>query len=70
MKEKFGQWWLDVAKYIFTGVILSSIFGDIVERRYLYLIGISMVIFSLLIGLTLIHESKEKETKGKKGKKK
>lgn len=70
MKEKFGQWWLDVAKYIFTGVILSSVFSDVEEKVYLYWGGMLLVGIFLTIGLTLIKKEKDKETKLKKGKKK
>lgn len=70
MKEKFGQWWLDVAKYIFTGVILSSIFGDMEDKVMLYCGGMLLVTLFLIVGLTLIKKEKDKENKHKKGKKK
>lgn len=28
MRNKFGKWLMDIAKYIATAVILSSVFGE------------------------------------------
>lgn len=33
MRKELGKWLMDIAKYITTAVILTSIFGDIQERR-------------------------------------
>ena len=35
MKKEFGKWLMDIAKYITTAVILSSMIGDIREKGYL-----------------------------------
>ena len=33
MKKEFGKWLMDIAKYITTAVILSSMIGDIKQKR-------------------------------------
>ena len=32
MRKEFGKWLMDIAKYITTAVILTSIFGDVDEN--------------------------------------
>lgn len=36
MRKEFGKWLMDIAKYIATAVILSSVFGE-VEMLTMYL---------------------------------
>ena len=48
MKKEFGKWLMDIAKYITTAVILSSMIGDIREKGYLYSIAFILVAVSLL----------------------
>ena len=38
MKKEFGKWLMDIAKYITTAVILSSMIGDIREKGYCILL--------------------------------
>lgn len=44
---------MDIAKYITTAVILSSIFGDIEQRWVVYLGGVVAIIITLTFGLLL-----------------
>lgn len=53
MKESLGKWLMDIAKYITTAVILSSIFGDIEQRWVVYLGGVVAIIITLTFGLLL-----------------
>ena len=69
MKEKFGQWWMDVAKYILTGVVLASVFSDIEDKAYIYTLGCVLVVLFLSIGLYLVKDETKKKN-NKKGKKK
>lgn len=48
---------MDIAKYIATAVILTSIFGDIEERWIIYLGGAVSVLATLGWGLYLVKES-------------
>ncbi len=55
-KDKFANWLLDIAKYITTAVIISSIFEGIEEKIYLLIAGIAVVGASLGWGLLLIQD--------------
>jgi len=55
MRKELGKWLMDIAKYIITAVVLSSVFGEI-ESWVLYVIGIISVAATLLIGLYLVSD--------------
>ena len=62
-KDKFANWLLDIAKYITTAVIISSIFEGIENRVYLLITGIAVVGASLGWGLFLIQDDDPKNKK-------
>ena len=62
-KDKFANWLLDIAKYITTAVIISSIFEGIENRVYLLIAGIAVVGASLGWGLFLIQDDDPKNKK-------
>lgn len=55
MRKEFGKWLMDIAKYITTAVVLSSVFGE-VETWVVYLIGGLSVVVTLVWGLYLVNE--------------
>jgi hypothetical protein len=61
MKKELGKWLMDIAKYITTAVVLTSIFGDVQERWIIYVGGSLAVIVTLLAGLWLVKEKKKGE---------
>jgi hypothetical protein len=61
MKKELGKWLMDIAKYITTAVVLTSIFGDVHERWIIYVGGSLAVIVTLLAGLWLVKEKKKGE---------
>jgi len=60
MKKEFGKWLMDIAKYITTAVILTSIFGEIEQKWIIYAGGIVSISLTLGIGLWLVRDKKEK----------
>ena len=66
MKKEFGKWLLDIAKYMVTALLLSTIFADMNEPIIIYMVVILSTIV-LCFGLYWINES-EKENKNKKKK--
>lgn len=66
MKKEFGKWLMDIAKYITTAVILSSIFSDIQESWILYVSGIFTASIALIWGLYLVKERPIKNKKRRK----
>lgn len=57
---------MDIAKYITTAVILSSIFSDIKNTWILYLSGILTSSIALVWGLYLLKERPNKNKKRRK----
>lgn len=56
MKKEFGKWLLDIAKYITTAVVLSSVFGEI-NSVTMYIVGSCSVILILICGLILVADN-------------
>ena len=59
-QEKFADFLIDVAKYVFTGVIITSLFNDVTDKTLLYAVGMGIVVFSLWGGLLLTNKRKDK----------
>ena len=66
-KEKFGDWLLDVAKYMTTAVIITSLF-DSFGSKWALAIGFIAVVVSFYIGISFFADNKK--TNRRKGKKK
>lgn len=64
MRKEFGKWLMDIAKYIATAVILSSVFGE-VEMLTMYIGGGLAIIVSLSIGLFLVSDKNINSNKPK-----
>ena len=59
-KKKIGEWLLDVAKYMLTAVLISTIFKDL-ENKWVIYIGCSIaVIVSFYIGIDLFDKNTKK----------
>ena len=56
MKKEFGKWLMDIAKYITTAVILTSIFGDIEQKWLICSGGVISIIITLSAGLWLVRD--------------
>ena len=69
MKKEFGKWLLDIAKYMVTGLLLSTIFADMQEPIIFYMVALFSLTL-LITGLGIIYHSEQEETKRKKGNKK
>ena len=59
-QEKLADFLIDVAKYVFTGVIITSLFNDVSDKTTLYVTGMAIVVFTLLLGLSLTSKRKDK----------
>lgn len=60
MREELGKWLMDIAKYVVTAVLITSVFGS-VEDWLVYLIGIIVVSVTLSIGLYLVKNKTSKK---------
>ena len=61
MKKELGKWLIDVAKYVSTAILLSSLFSDIKSWPwYFYLVMVCTIFAVLYGGLVLMEPTKEK----------
>jgi len=58
MRKEIGKWFMDVAKYVATAVLISSFLGDFEQKWIMYSVGIIAVILSFFIGLYFIKNKK------------
>lgn len=65
--EKLGTYFLDVSKYILTGVVIASMFKDFDNKILIYIVGLLLSILCLIVGLILTNK-KDKKDKDKKDK--
>ena len=59
-QDKLGNYLIDISKYVLTGVVISTLFKDFGNSRFLiYGIGIVVSILSLIFGLFLTNKKEE-----------
>ena len=56
MKKEVGKWFMDIAKYVATAVLISSFFGGLEQKWMMNVSGIIVVVFCLLMGLYFIKD--------------
>ena len=61
VKEKAGEFLLDMAKLVFGGLILSSILSEPINRWVIYSLGVFFSSLLMMVGFILIDNSKRKE---------
>lgn len=60
MRKELGKWFLDIAKYMTTAVLLTSLFSGVNEWSwYMYGLVVLAVLVTLLTGLMLLKDKKE-----------
>lgn len=72
MKKEIGKWFMDVAKYIATAVLLTQIFGGMADSAYIIIYALISVVLIFALGVSIIHsddeDNKRKErNKNRKG---
>lgn len=60
MKKEFGKWLMDIAKYLTTAVLLSSMFANIEKLWIIYAFALSGIVSTLAVGLWLVRDNKRK----------
>ncbi|MDO5665859.1 MAG: hypothetical protein Q4G63_11475 [Bacteroidia bacterium] len=60
MKKEFGKWLMDIAKYMTTAILLSTVFSEI-QNIFVYLSVILAVVITLVLGLLLVRDKKKGE---------
>ena len=59
MKKEIGKWFMDVAKYIATAVLLTQIFGGMADSVYIIIYALISVVFIFALGVSIIHSDDE-----------
>jgi bacteriorhodopsin len=59
MRKEIGKWFLDIAKYVATAVLIASFLGDFEQKWLMYAVGMAAVISSFFIGLYFIKDKKK-----------
>jgi len=67
MKRIFAAWLMDIAKYVVTALVLSTVLADLVSGWIFYVVSLSLVTVIVLLGFILykLAEKEEKEEKNK-----
>ena len=59
VKEKFGDYLMDVSKYVLTAVMLTALFDDVLTKVWMkYVFGLTFIL--LVIIMTLFYFYKDK----------
>ena len=68
MRNEIGKWFMDVAKYVATAVLISSFLGSFDDKKTVYIVGVSIVLFGFILGAIFIRkdDTKQKNNKQKK----
>lgn len=59
MKKEIGKWFMDVAKYIATAVLLTQIFGGMADSMYIIIYALVSVVVIFALGVSIIHSDDE-----------
>lgn len=57
MKKEFGKCLMDIAKYLATVVLISSVFSDMGVRGIIYGVGVLTMAILLGVGLVLVKDT-------------
>jgi len=60
MKKEVGKWFMDIAKYVATAVLISSFLGGFEQKWIMYLVGIATVGVCFFLGLYYINDKQKK----------
>lgn len=59
MKKEFGKWLMDIAKYMTTALLLSSVFSKM-DNFWIYLVIMFSAALTLFLGLMLVRDKQKK----------
>lgn len=62
VKEKIGEWLMDISKYMVTAMLLTSVFGNM-EQPWLFWIAIFVAALVFVLGVYLIKVSNDNNSK-------
>ena len=60
MRKELRKWLMDIAKYMTTAILLSSVFSGIEEWAwYVYALIVVAVLVTLFVGLSMVKDKEE-----------
>lgn len=60
MRKELGKWLMDIAKYMTTAILLSSVFSGIEEWAwYVYALIVVAVLVTLFVELSMVKDKEE-----------
>ncbi len=65
VKKEIGKWFLDIAKYVATAVVLTTIFSSVNNQGIILLGGMATISVSMTVGIWLIKPESKKKQKPK-----
>lgn len=67
MKREIGKWFLDIAKYIVTAVVLKELFGGFEEKSIVVTVATLTALFAFISGIIILRgaDRTDKELKNK-----
>ena len=54
MKREIGKWFLDIAKYIVTAVVLKELFGGFEEKSIVVTVATLTALFAFISGIIIL----------------
>jgi len=54
INEKIGDWFMDVAKYIATAILVTSFLGEFRQKWVIYVIGLLLVTTFFYYGIRIL----------------
>jgi len=54
--EKVADWFLDIAKYIATAILISSFLGEFQQRWIIYSAGLVLVLVFFFLGVKILNK--------------
>jgi len=60
MQKEIGRWFMDVAKYVATAVLISSFLSGFEQKWMMYIIGAITVVLCFFVGLYYIKRDRKK----------
>jgi len=59
MRKEIGKWFMDIAKYVTTAVLISSFLGGFEQKWIVYTVGITGVMLCISLGLYFLNDKKK-----------
>ena len=56
--KEYGKWFMDIAKYVVTGILIGSFFKSFDEPKWIYIVGCVVAILFFIAGTLFLNRKK------------